>query len=148
MTDQAVPLTTQRQELSPDVANLLAAWAREPGAGEAPVSIQELNSGCFCVSLDDEALSRALQAQFGSPEIVQLVRERCPYLFSARPVFVSHAHMDRMARVVRAVEAVVAMPAYRDLSWRVPPRSPGTRPATRAACSLATTSISRRMASA
>ena len=115
MTDQAVPLTTQRQELSPAVANLLAAWAREPGAGEAPVSIQELNSGCFCVSLDDEALSRALQAQFGSPEIVQLVRERCPYLFSARPVFVSHAHMDRMARVVRAVETVVALPAYRDL---------------------------------
>ena len=115
MTDQTVPLTAQRQELSPAVANLLAAWAREPGAGEAPVSIQELNSGCFCVSLDDEALSRALQAQFGSPEIVQLVRERCPYLFSARPVFVSHAHMDRMARVVRAVETVVALPAYRDL---------------------------------
>jgi hypothetical protein len=116
MTNQAVPPNTQGQEFSPAVSNLLAAWTQEASAGEAlPVSIQALNSGCFCVSLDDEALSRALQAQFGAPEIVELVRERCPYLFSARPVFVSHAHMERMARVVRAVESVVAMPAYREL---------------------------------
>ncbi|WP_374669563.1 hypothetical protein [Ramlibacter sp.] len=81
--------------------------------GEA-VSIEALNAGCFCVSLDDDALARALQDEFGSRDIVDLVRERCPYLFSARPVFVSHAHMDRIARVIKAIEAVTALPAYRE----------------------------------
>ena len=96
-------------------ANLLAAWAQGAGTKFAtPVSIQALNAGCFCVSLDQDALGKALEAEFGSPEIVQLVRERCPYLFSARPVFVSHRHIDKMARVVKAVESVVALPAYRD----------------------------------
>lgn len=79
------------------------------------LSIEALNAGCFCVSLDEASLGRALEQEFGSPAIVQLVRERCPYLFSARPVFVSHAHMERMGRVVKAVEAVVALPAYREL---------------------------------
>jgi hypothetical protein len=78
------------------------------------LSIEALNAGCFCVSLDEASLARALEQEFGSPAIVQLVRERCPYLFSARPVFVSHAHVDRMAAVVKAVEAVVALPAYRE----------------------------------
>jgi hypothetical protein len=98
---------------TPD-ANLLAAWAGGAVA-EPAVSIEALNAGCFCVSLDEGRLTAVLEAEFGSPEIVQLVRERCPYLFSARPVFVSHAHMDGMARVVKAVEAVVALPAYREL---------------------------------
>ena len=79
------------------------------------LSIEALNAGCFCVSLDEASLGRALEQEFGSAAIVQLVRERCPYLFSARPVFVSHAHVDRMAAVVKAVEAVVALPAYREL---------------------------------
>ena len=54
------------------------------------VSIQALNSECFCVSLDTEALRRALQAEMGPPDLFALVRERCPYVFAARPVFVSH----------------------------------------------------------
>lgn len=94
-------------------------------------SIEALNAGCFCTSLDEDALARALEAEFGSPEIVQLVRERCPYLYSARPVFVSHAHMDRMARVIEAIESVVATPAYRELVLAGAPdiarHSPGAR---------------------
>lgn len=85
------------------------------------LSIDALNAGCFCVSLDEGSLAHALEQEFGSPTIVQLVRERCPYLFSARPVFVSHAHMERMDAVVKAVEAIVALPAYRE---RVLARAP------------------------
>ncbi|HYD75159.1 hypothetical protein [Ramlibacter sp.] len=92
--------------------NLLAAWAQ--GGRSAPLSIEALNAGCFCVSLDADVLSRALEAEFGSPEILRLVQERCPYLFSARPVFVSHGHMDRMARVVKAVETVAGLATYRE----------------------------------
>ena len=101
--------------------NLLADWSQGATAGAAAPSIEALNAGCFCVSLDQDALSRALSAEVGSPEIVRLVRERCPYLFSARPVFVSHEHMERMRQLVLAVETVVALPAWRE---RVLARSP------------------------
>ena len=76
--------------------------------------IQALNGECFCIGLDDAALRRALENEFGQPGLVELVQERCPYLFAARPVFVSDPHLQRMASVVRAVESVAALPAYRE----------------------------------
>jgi hypothetical protein len=83
-------------------------------ASQTPQVVEALNSECFCISLDDAALRQALEQELGQPGLADLVKERCPYLFSARPVFVSEAHLSRMAAVVRAVEAVVAMPAYRE----------------------------------
>ena len=78
------------------------------------LSIEALNSECFCISLDTEALRRALESEIGQPGLFNLVRERCPYLFAARPVFVSRAHLARMAHLVQAIESVVALPAYRE----------------------------------
>lgn len=78
----------------------------------APVS-ERLNNKCFCVSLDHAALREALASELGSPELLALVEERCPYLFSATPVFISDRQKERMANLVRAVESVVALPAYR-----------------------------------
>lgn len=78
-----------------------------------PSVSERLNNKCFCVSLDDAALRNALASELGSPELLALVEERCPYLFSARPVFISDSQTARMADVVRAVESVVALPAYR-----------------------------------
>ena len=83
---------------------------RSPG----PVSMEVLNSECFCISLDTAALRQALESEIGQPGLFELIQQRCPYLFAARPVFLSHAHMTRMARVVQAIESVVALPAYRD----------------------------------
>lgn len=97
----------------PEAARSWLAPAALEALGVEPASVEALNASCFCVSLDDDALAQALQAEFGSRDIVDLVRERCPYLFSARPVFVSHAHMDRMRRVIQAIEAVTALSAYR-----------------------------------
>ena len=74
---------------------------------------QRMNSKCFCVSLDQAALRDALAYELGSPELLALVEERCPFLFSARPVFISDSQTERMADVVRAIESVVALPAYR-----------------------------------
>lgn len=79
-----------------------------------PQVVEALNSECFCISLDDAALRHALEQELGQPGLADLVKERCPYLFSARPVFVSATHLARMAAVVQAVEAVVALPAYRE----------------------------------
>ena len=76
--------------------------------------IETLNNECFCISLDTDALRKALESEIGQPGLFNMVRERCPYLFAARPVFVSQTHMVRMAQVVRAMEAVVSMPAYRE----------------------------------
>lgn len=76
-------------------------------------AVELLNSQCFCISLAPGALQQALQAELGLPEVYTLLEERCPYLFSAQPVFVSASQSARMAQLVRAVESVVAMPAYR-----------------------------------
>lgn len=90
-------------------------------AALAEVSIETLNSRCFCISLDQAALRDALESSLGQPGLFELVRERCPYLFAAHPVFVAPAQLERMAELIRAIESVVALPAYRE---RVLARSP------------------------
>ncbi|MEO5672818.1 MAG: hypothetical protein ABIR26_19180 [Ramlibacter sp.] len=77
-------------------------------------TVEVLNRECFCVSLDQDALRRALDAEIGQPGLFELVQQRCPYLFAARPIFVSAPHLERMAALVRAIESVVALPAYRE----------------------------------
>ena len=85
-------------------------------AGKSPgaTSMEVLNTECFCISLDTAALRQALASEIGEPGLFHLIQQRCPYLFATRPVFLSHEHMLRMARVVRAIESLVALPAYRD----------------------------------
>jgi hypothetical protein len=81
---------------------------------DTPASpIEQLNRDCFCFSLDREALALALDADLGQPGLAAMVRERCPSVFAAQPVFVAAPQMQRMAQVVRAVESVVALPAFR-----------------------------------
>ena len=76
--------------------------------------IDALNSACYCLSLDPDALASALDSELGQPGLMEMVRQRCPFLFAARPVFVARSQLQRMAQVMQAVEAVVAMPAYRE----------------------------------
>jgi len=75
--------------------------------------IETLNSDCFCVSLDPEALRRAIEADPAARGLGRLIEERCPNLFAALPLFVSRRHVDEMAGVIAAVEEVVALPMYR-----------------------------------
>lgn len=77
-------------------------------------TIDVLNSACFCFSLDGQALARALDSELGQPGLSELVRQRCPFLFSAVPVFVAAPQLHRMAQLMLAVESVVALPAYRE----------------------------------
>lgn len=97
MNAPQLPVTTASVVASPD-----------------PDSMELLNSECFCISLDTAALRQALESEIGQPGLFELIQQRCPYLFAARPVFLSQAHMARMAQVVQAIESVVALPAYRD----------------------------------
>ncbi len=80
----------------------------------SPVSMEVLNSECFCISLDTPALRQALESEIGEPGLFDLIQQRCPYLFATRPVFLSREHLRRMDDVVQAIESVVALPAYRD----------------------------------
>lgn len=84
--------------------------------------IEALNSDCFCISLDKEALRRALEADPAAQGLHGMIEERSPHLFAALPVFVSREHVDAMAGVIRAVEEVVALSSYREaaLGWAPP----------------------------
>ena len=91
--------------------------------------IERLNRDCFCVSVETDALRRALDAQ--SPGLSGLIEQRCPHLFAALPVFVSRQHVDAMAAVVAAVEEVVVLPGYREAALAHAPgiaqHDPGAR---------------------
>ena len=80
----------------------------------ATFSAEDLNKACACISLEQEALRRTLESELGDPGLHALVAERCPHVFAAQPVFVSPAHAAAIAKVVAAVEIVVALPAYRE----------------------------------
>lgn len=76
-----------------------------------------LNAGCQCVSLDRAGLGAELERV--SPGFHDEVMAGRPHLFSDSMVFVSAEHVQRMARLVAAVERVVALPAWREhvLAW-------------------------------
>ncbi|HYD96015.1 MAG TPA: hypothetical protein VEC01_11865 [Noviherbaspirillum sp.] len=91
-------------------------------SGQARFALQEsfgvnaewMNRECACISLEASALRRALEHELGDPGLYDLVARHCPHVFAALPVFVSGEQAGRMADVVAAVEAVVALPAYRE----------------------------------
>ena len=93
-------------------AQTTPSMAAAAGLSPSPVSMEVLNSECFCISLDTSALRKALESEIGEPGLFDLIQQRCPYLFATRPVFLTHAHMVRMAQVVQAIESTVALPAY------------------------------------
>ena len=76
-----------------------------------------LNTDCHCVSLDRAGLEAELERV--SPGFHAEVMAGRPHLFSDSVAFVSAEHVQRMARLVAAVERVVALPAYREhvLAW-------------------------------
>ena len=76
-----------------------------------------LNAGCHCVSLDSKGLEAELERV--SPGFHDEVMAGRPHLFSSSVAFVSAEHVQRMARLVTAVERVVALPAWREhvLGW-------------------------------
>jgi hypothetical protein len=83
--------------------------------------IEALNRDCYCVSLDSAALAAELDSHLGSTDLTALLKERCPHVFSAQPVFVSRRHLDRMSQGITAIESVVASDAYREVALaRVP----------------------------
>lgn len=71
--------------------------------------IAHLNGECHeWAWTDSEALQRAMQTQ--GKDWHDLVKERCPHLFAAAPVFISELQLKQMCEVIAAVQEVVGAP--------------------------------------
>jgi len=86
---------------------------------QATPSIEGLNRTCYCLTLDEGALRRHLEAELGARGLSEGMVDTHPHLFAAVPLFVSRIHVAQMARVIDAAEKVVATLAFRRaaLAW-------------------------------
>lgn len=98
----------------------------------AVTSIEELNRSCFCLSVDAAKLRRDLADDLQRRSLSDDMITTHPHLFSSVPMFISRSHLDRMAQVICALEAVVASSQFqaRALAWapdiaHFDPKSPG-----------------------
>lgn len=80
---------------------------------------QSLNERCHCLNVELPALRREVERRLREAGMPADLAASHPHLFSSTPLFVDGADARRMADVVRAVEAAIALPAYRDaaLAW-------------------------------
>ncbi|WP_114649802.1 hypothetical protein [Pseudothauera hydrothermalis] len=72
-----------------------------------------LNRDCTCRSLDEARLRRQLEREPALHGLAGEIRNSRPHLFSPTAVFLAPADLTAMAAIVRAVETVVALPAWR-----------------------------------
>ncbi|SBT05560.1 conserved hypothetical protein [Candidatus Accumulibacter aalborgensis] len=90
--------------LLPAINDLLPADCR--------AAAELLNRGCACISVDHRSLKKSLEEGNGTLSHAELLATR-PHLFSDSMVFVSEAHLWRMAQTIAVLEKVVSLPAYR-----------------------------------
>jgi len=73
-----------------------------------------LNLHCHCISLDEAALMRHLDAAMEREASLPQILAGREHLFAHYPVFANRAQWDAMRAVVAAAHEVMALPAYRD----------------------------------
>ena len=78
-----------------------------------------LNRECHCINVDASLLKQQLDLVLGDSHVPGGLIEQRPHLFAKFGVFATQRQVDQMAGIIRAVEQVVAMPAYRHtvLDW-------------------------------
>ena len=79
----------------------------------------DLNQNCFCITIDQGKLGRALATASGNPGLFSQTATTHPHLFSNVPVFLPATALKAMQTTVVAIEAVVQIPAFRDavMAW-------------------------------
>jgi len=75
-------------------------------------AVEALNRECFCLGVDQQALSAELEAVLGSHGLPETLAASHPHLFSALPVYVSRRHVEQIRMVVASIEEVTASAAY------------------------------------
>lgn len=94
----------------------------EPGRGHPAGDIAALlNRECTCRSLDATRLRAQLEREPALHGLAAEIERSRPHLFSPTAVFIARDDLAAMRAIVHAVEATVALPAYRA---RVLARSP------------------------
>ena len=80
---------------------------------------ERLNRTCFCITLDRDALCRALEREAGDSEFCKTFVRTRANLFSNVPVFLPAPALAKMHTIVAAIEAAARLPGYRSavLSW-------------------------------
>lgn len=86
---------------------------------DQPRSPTALNEDCLCITLDRDALLQAIEHDLGDPEMLRLITEARPHLFSNVSVFLSNTDLTRMVDAVTAIERTVQLPTFQKaaLSW-------------------------------
>ncbi len=82
-------------------------------------SLDALNRDCFCLAIDREAFEAQLDTVLGQLGAPTSLAQSHPHLFSALPYFVSRPHIDKIASIVKAIEAAVASDVYQTavMAW-------------------------------
>jgi len=70
------------------------------------------NAECRCVSLDREAMRKALRQQLADDLLYRMLVEERPHQFAESLVFVTESSLHRQRDIIAAIESVIAMPAY------------------------------------
>jgi hypothetical protein len=89
-----------------------------PAPAESRIAAARLNRECFCVTLNEPALRKALRLELGATGLDEALAAR-PHLFARAPVFLPRADLAAMEAVVAAIEAAAALPGYQEavLAW-------------------------------
>ncbi len=79
----------------------------------------DLNQSCFCITIDQGKLGRALATASANPGLSGQMAATHPHLFSNVAVFLPAAALEAMLDTVAAIEAVAQFPAFRDavMAW-------------------------------
>lgn len=74
----------------------------------------QLNQTCHCITLDRVSLTQNIAVRGDDSATLHASLEARPHLFSSTTVFVTPTQIAAMQEIIRAVENVVALPAWRD----------------------------------
>lgn len=87
---------------------------------------EALNRSCHCISVDQVALQRSLEASLGESGAFSRLQASHPHLLAKSPVFVSREHIDQMKAVIRALDHVTRLEDFQDLALGWVPAIAGT----------------------
>ena len=94
----------------------------EAATSEGEGRASALNGGCFCTTLDRDALAESLDREVRRRGFAEQLIASHPILFANVSVFAPDAAIEQMAKVVGAVEAAAVLPEFQAsaLSWAPP----------------------------
>ncbi len=89
------------------------------GTNRSEAVAERLNRECHCINVDASLLQVQLATVLGDSNVPGGLIEQRPHLFAKFGVFATQSQVDQMSSVIKAVEHVVSMPAYRQavLGW-------------------------------